>query len=561
MKKITISLISLLLVANLAFAGGLVTNTNQSTAWSRMLVRDASTSIDAVYYNPAGLTKLDDGLYISFSNQSIFQDQTITNSFPYLNDKTFKGTVSAPVFPSLYVAYKMNRWAFSFGFNIIGGGGSADFSKGIPMAEVPISSLVGAFASLGVTGYSVDMAVKGTSIYYGLQAGVSYAISDHVSVYAGVRYVMAKNSYTGHIKDIKLKTAGGDVRADDFMNGVGDQLTAGATQAAAGSSLYKAAGDGVQPLLDHNLGGATIAEALAGGAITQAQAAAMTGALLQLGLTQAQVDAMNLGQVQATYYGASTKYATMAEQFTIQAAQMYGGARLMADQDIDVSQSGSGFTPIIGVNLSFMDNNLDFGIKYEFKTKMTLTNSTPAGKGFVIGMNPDGSPIEMFPDGGKVNADMPAMLSVGAKINVSKVVSLQAGFHTYWDSKTGWANVKENINKNFQEYALGAEFHVSKSFLLSCGYLYAQTGVNPSYQSDFSYSLTTSTVGAGGAWKINDAMTLQFGGYIVNYQSQTVPGSADVGGTAVGYNTKYEKSLWAMSVGLDFAIGKKKNKK
>ncbi len=70
MKKITISLISLLLVTNLAFAGGLVTNTNQSTAWSRMLVRDASTSIDAVYFNPAGLTKLDDGLYISFSSQS-----------------------------------------------------------------------------------------------------------------------------------------------------------------------------------------------------------------------------------------------------------------------------------------------------------------------------------------------------------------------------------------------------------------------------------------------------------------------------------------------------------
>jgi len=138
------------------------------------------------------------------------------------------------------------------------------------------------------------------------------------------------------------------------------------------------------------------------------------------------------------------------------------------------------------------------------------------------------------------------------------VVSLQGGFHTYWDSKTGWENVKQNINKNFQEYALGAEFHVSKTFLLSCGYLYAQTGVNPSYQSDFGYSLTTNTVAAGGAWSINDAFTLQFGGYLVSYQSQTVPGTADVGGTAVGYNTKYEKSLWTISVGLDYHLGKKK---
>ncbi|VAW28535.1 hypothetical protein MNBD_BACTEROID07-1608 [hydrothermal vent metagenome] len=558
MKKITISLISMLLVANLAFAGGLVTNTNQSAAWSRMLVRDASTSIDAVYFNPAGLTKLDDGLYISFSSQSIFQKQTITNSFKYLNDNTFIGSVSAPVFPSLYVAYKTNRWAFSMGFNIVGGGGSADFAKGIPMAEVPISSLVGAFSGQGVTGYSVDMAIKGTSIYYGLQLGASYAISDHVSVFAGIRYVMARNSYKGHIKDIKVKTAAGDVRADTFMNGIGDQLTAGATQASAASGLYKAAGDGVQPLLDGGLGGATISQALAGGYITQTQAATMTGALLQLGLTQAQVDAMNFTEIQTTYVGASTKFATMAAGFAKQAAQLYGGAKLMADQNIDVSQSGNGFTPILGVNLSFMDNNLDFGIKYEFKTKMTLTNSTPAGKGFVIGMNTDGTPIEMYPDGGTQNADMPAMLSIGGKINVSKAISLHVGYHTYWDSKTGWKDVSKNINKNSQELAFGAEFNLSRSFLLSFGYLHTTSGVNPSYQSDLSYSLNTNTVGAGGAWKINDGLTLQFGGYIVGYQSQTIPGSYDVAGTPVAYTTKYEKSTWALSVGLDFAIGKKK---
>lgn len=558
MKKFTVSLFSLLLVVNLAFAGGLVTNTNQSAAWSRMLVRDASTSIDAVYFNPAGLTKLDDGLYISFSNQSIYQDYTITNSFPYLNDKTFNGTVDAPIFPSLYVAYKTNRWAFSLGFNVIGGGGSADFPQGIPMAEVPISSLVGVFGSLGVTGYSVNMSITGSSIYYGLQLGASYEISDNVSVYAGVRYVMARNSYTGYIKDITLKTAAGDVPADDFMNGVGDQLSAGATQAYTASSLYKTAGDGVQPLLDGGLSDATIDQALSAGYITQDQANDMTGALLQLGLTQDQIDAMNFSQIQTTYYGASTQFASMAEDYAKKAAQMYGGAKLMADQDIDVSQSGSGFTPIIGLNLSFMDDNLNFGFKYEFKTKMTLTNSTPAGKGFVIGMNADGTPIEMFPDGGTQNADMPAMLSVGAKVNLSKAVTLQGGFHTYWDGNTDWENVDQNIYQNFQEYALGVEFHLTDNVLLSCGYLYALTGVNPSYQSDLSYSLTTNTVAAGGAWKINDAFTLQFGGYLVNYQSQSVPGTADVGGTAVGYTANYDKSTWGLSVGLDYYIGKKK---
>ena len=56
-KKLLLSL-SLVLASTLAFSGGLVTNTNQSAAWTRMLVRDASTGIDAVFYNPAGLSKL-----------------------------------------------------------------------------------------------------------------------------------------------------------------------------------------------------------------------------------------------------------------------------------------------------------------------------------------------------------------------------------------------------------------------------------------------------------------------------------------------------------------------
>ncbi|MDA3817479.1 MAG: hypothetical protein PF486_08895, partial [Prolixibacteraceae bacterium] len=84
MKKITLSLL-LTLVISFSFAGGLLTNANQSTQYVRTLSRNASTSIDAAYYNPAGLSKLDNGLYLSVHNQSIFQTKTITNDFYLLN--------------------------------------------------------------------------------------------------------------------------------------------------------------------------------------------------------------------------------------------------------------------------------------------------------------------------------------------------------------------------------------------------------------------------------------------------------------------------------------------
>ncbi|RLD85244.1 MAG: hypothetical protein DRJ09_13140 [Bacteroidetes bacterium] len=553
MRKFTISLISLMLVSSFAFAGGLVTNTNQSAAWARMLVRDASTSIDAVYYNPAALTKLQDGFHLSISNQSIFKTRTITNTFPYLNNDTYEGTTKAPVFPSVFAAYKTGKWAFSFGFNPIGGGGSAEFSKGIPSAEMPLANTAHLFAPLGVTGYSTDLYIKGSSIYWGLQLGVSYAITDNISVFAGGRYVIAKNNYIGHIKDNKFRLQDGSyVPAPDFMNGVSAQAEAGSGQAAAGASAATAGGDGLGNWTSQGAGGYTFDQAVAGGVMTEDQQAQFEGGLLQFGYTQEQIDAMTLDQAQETYYGTATYLTGYAEELHQQSLQMAAGAILMGDQDIDVSQSGNGFTPIIGANISLMDDNLNFGIKYEFKTKMTLTNSTPDGKGFVIGMNPDGTLIEMYPDGGEVNADIPAMLSIGGKINVSKVITFHAGFHTYWDSKTDWANVENKIDKNFQEYALGAEFHVNEHLLLSTGFLYAATGVNPSYQSDLSYSISSSTIALGGAYKFNDKFTLQFGGYLVNYDSQTLPGSYD--GTA--FMQTYANDLWTVSLGLDFTLGK-----
>ena len=74
MKQKLFTLLILCVFSTTVFAGGIVTNANQSAQYVRMLARDASTSIDAVYYNPAGLTKLADGFHISLSNQSIFPD-------------------------------------------------------------------------------------------------------------------------------------------------------------------------------------------------------------------------------------------------------------------------------------------------------------------------------------------------------------------------------------------------------------------------------------------------------------------------------------------------------
>lgn len=564
MRKITISLLSMLMMVNFAYAGGLVTNTNQSAAWSRMLVRDASTSIDAVYFNPAGLTKLADGFYISLSNQTIMQTQKlgITHQSFGLNRFNYTGNVKAPIFPDIYLAYKTGKWAFSVGFNAIGGGGGAEFNSGVPIAELPIANAAYQLGSLGVTGYSLDSYLKGTSMYLGFQAGISYAITPNVSIYVGGRYNIAQNTYKGYLKNVNFITASGTVPAPTFMNGVGDQATAGAQQASAGATSATAAATSLAPVIAGGGGGYTLAQLEGAGYINATELAQLEAGLLATGLTQAQVDAMTASQVQGAFTNFAAYLTNYSAELLQQAAQMYAGAKLMANQNLDVKQKGTGITPIIGANFSFLKNNLDIGIKYEFKTKMDLTNTTATDpnthlqEGFLMNYTSTGSPVYMFPDGAKTNADIPSFLSVGVKVNPCKLISLQVGYHVYGDRGTDWTDVNNTVGHDYYELGMGAEFHVSQKVLLSAGYLHSQSGVNQSYQSDISYSLSANTVGLGGAYKISDKITLNLGGYLVSY----IPQTYTMQGSGYTYQETFKKSTWAVSAGLDFSLGKKHKK-
>jgi long-chain fatty acid transport protein len=192
-------------IATLAFPA-IVTNANQSIFFLRHLARNASTDIDAVYYNPAGLTKLSDGFHLALHNQSIFQEKKVVNAFPTLNAGEYVGEVNVPIFPSFFAVYKKGSFAVSFGFGPNAGGGTADFKTGLPSFEVPIAQLPATITSLGIptTKYAADIAFKGKSVYYGFQVNASYALSDAFALAFGIRYISAVNTYTGHLNSIMV---------------------------------------------------------------------------------------------------------------------------------------------------------------------------------------------------------------------------------------------------------------------------------------------------------------------------------------------------------------------
>jgi long-chain fatty acid transport protein len=523
--KRLIPVVLLMCVVLTTTAGGLLTNTNQSAQWVRMLSRNASTQIDAVYFNPAGLIKLNNGWHFALYNQSIFQEKTVTSGYPLLNDGKYVGKVKAPVFPTAFGVYKSDNWAFSLGFGPNGGGGSADFDRGLATFEIPLSRLVPELKGLSalgynVNGYNADISFSGTSIFWGIQAGATLKLNDMFSVYGGVRILPSTNTYDGSIKNIQVLINGTPQLAKDFLTPIGNALKTTATSLSGAATS-------VQPLITLGAGTYTLSQVQTAGYISSATRAQLEGGLAQLGLTSAQIGAMNITQIQAAYTSGATSVSA-------QSASLLKTAGDLKDKEVSTKQTGTGITPIIGFNFSPTEN-LNIGFKYEHKTKLTLTNDTKADS------------LHIFPDKGTSGSDIPGIIAVGIGYKPAKWLETQLSYNLYLDKGVSWGNnIRESgaheritpreIDKNYYELALGLQFNLSEKFALSVGGLISQPGVADSYQSDFSYTNPSKTISGGVQWKITDRLIFDAGFMNTFYKDVTIS-YAD--SKLQGYYTKY----------------------
>jgi len=557
MKKIFCLILSICLFAQIGFAGGIVTNTNQSAAWVRSLVRDASINTDAVYFNPAGVARMADGFYIEVSNQTITQTKTITNGYPLLNGNTFIGNVSAPLFPTAYAVYKKGNFAVHAGFGVVGGGGSAEYKTGLPSFEIPISGIPSSLTASGIptNKYAANIYFSGTSSYMGIQLGASYKINEFIAVGLGVRYITAKNTYQGHIRDIMINPNYPAVGFNGAMVSAPQFFTTMQGAATNVATLATTAATSMQPLITGGAGILTFAQAQGINAISAAQRAQMEGGLRQLGMTQAQIDALTIAQAQGAYSNYATAYSENAATMGVYAAKT-------ADVEVDASQQGNSFTPIVSVDLSMLDGKLGIALKYEYKTPLELKNATTI----------DGS--GMFPDGKLVPAEMPSLFSLGVRYKISDKFRTQIGVHYYLDRAAKYGKI-DAVSKDFvtngavvtrtdgtsgayldgNSYELGIalEYDVAKFLSLSCGYLNTASAPTSAYQSDLSYSLKTSTLGFGAVVHVINKLDLNLG---VSHTFYT-EGNKVINYPGVGAVTEsYKNNTTVFAIGLGYRFGK-----
>ncbi|MDR3653789.1 MAG: aromatic hydrocarbon degradation protein [Paludibacter sp.] len=542
MTKKLMLLCYLTLGASTAFAGGLLTNTNQSAHFLRNPALDASTEIDAVYTNPAGLTFLSDGFHFSLTNQSVYQTRTITSTFaPFAGfnagdpTKTFNGTASAPIVPSFQFAYKKDRYAISAAFAITGGGGKAVFGKGLPSFEAPISMIPLSLTSKGIptSQYSVDSYMEGQQYIFGVQLNGSYKINDNLSAALGMRLNIVNNAYLGHLKNIMInpnQPAFGASYNGSLPVSAPKFFTDAATVLSGWSAGATSFVTGLQPIVSGGGGTVLLANGTAAG-LNATQIAQIQGLLGAAGLTPAQIGAINIQTAQGTLAAAAPVFAGKAATMTTNAAST-------ADKQLDCTQSGWGVTPII--SLDYHLDGLNVAAKYEFKSALNIENKT------II------DDTGLFPNGVNTPSDIPALLTIGAEYELCKSWKVSAGYHHFFDSDAKMANNRQQfINGGVNEYLAGTEYQINDLFLVSAGLQVTRTGVTDAYQTDMSYSLNSYSIGFGGAVKISPQLRLNLAYFFTNYDKWTKV-SANYNGTGLPGTDVYDRTNKVFGIGLEY---------
>lgn len=186
--------------------------------------------------------------------------------------------------------------------------------------------------------------------------------------------------------------------------------------------------------------------------------------------------------------------------------------------DLDCSQTGWGFTPVIGLDAKW--GKLNIGAKYEFMTNLNIENSTKANSLRMIGAAE--SELADYKHGVNTPNDIPSMLSIAASYEFLPVLRASVEYHFFDDKSAGMAGGKQKfLTKGTNEYLAGIEWDVTKHLTLSCGGQITDYGLSDNYQSDTSFSCDSYTLGFGAKLNLTARAALNVGYMWTTYEDYT----------------------------------------
>ena len=445
MKKIVLSLIVFTMTSVSALAGGILTNTNQSVLFLKNPARDAAIGLDGVYSNPAGVAFMPEGFHVAFNWQYAHQTRTITST------------------NEVFTLGKKNN-------------GSVKEFQGV--ADAPIIPSLQAAYNKGDWSIQFNFSVPG--------GGGACEFGDGLGSFESV---------VGNIATM-LKPLGAEgYDMDGYMKGrqyyYGFQLGA-AYKVNKNLSVY----GGLRLLY----GDATYKAKINNILVKTAGGYVEFGDFMQG--ANAGIDA-KLDQVNAAIaaYGETETLLTQKAQLEGTKGSLATLAKYSEGVNLLCNQDGMGIAPVIGVDWKY--KNFNFAAKYEFKTQIRMKNESSVIKASEI------PAVNKYKDGEKVNEDAPALLTIGAQWKPINEVSLNLGWHHYFDKQCNWYNEAQDLLKHdSNEYLAGVEWDLNDKLNVSCGGQLTRYGLSDEYMNDMSFVVNSYSLGFGFSYKVKENITL-----------------------------------------------------
>lgn len=491
MKKFIFSFFATsLCLLSIAQQANLFTIPNQSAHFVRMPSRHASQEVDAVYFNPAGTTKMKNGLHFSINNQILNQITSLESSYVFIDekDKQYNGRVTGFIFPSIMMTYNINKVSFHGAFLMVGGSGGVRYSN-LPLSDRGISDIPVVLQESflnnldqqileetgvnprysDITNYDFDFSNNGLGFSPGIQLGMAYEVNKYFSVSADFRFTRQVVSSNGYVQNIQIynENHGGWRTPGNFLRYIAQQ---------------------------ENL---------------------------------------------PVYNGVADIYEDLS-----------------GDRLIDIKQSGNGITPIIGANIS-PTSKLNIGIKYEHRTKTTLTTKVIANK--------DGGGV--FTDGEKIRSDLPGFFTIGVGYDISDRLRAHLGSRLFITKNVDFNGREAYFDGLFFEFESALQYRITDNFYISGGYTILRPKVAKEFQNDVDYWIPGHTGALGFRWDISKDVSINTGGmftYFKPYSTTQVHSYADGNSLATipenytpEYNITYRKLAYILAIGVDFRFSKK----
>ena len=286
--------------------------------------------------------------------------------------------------------------------------------------------------------------------------------------------------------------------------------------------------------------------------------------------------------LRANYYDGYYRGHVVATPGAQLAAVLPTGNADLVNLQLDCTQRGWGFAPIVSAN--YHKDGLTLSARYEFRTKIATTNDTKeliVGKG---GQNTDvvalaqrvgndntvvalsgqlgtmAEKIRAYLPDEETRYDMPSLLVLAAGYEFTPKLRATAEYHFFDDKHAKMANDRQKqLAGGTHEVQLGAEYDVNKLLTVSLGGQRTDYGLSDEYQQNTSFACDSYSIGLGCALNLMEKLRLNAGYFITIYSDYTksiASGDPATGGgyygTGYAATETYSRTNNVIGVGIDY---------